>query len=159
MLRARTAGAMAALVLLAHGAPGRADEGEWETDATFGVAILTYPTASAPPVAALSRTPPRAMLPMPSGGCRDCVSSVGPGGSLSVAHWLGRVLRAVVSFDASQHPEFDVGLHSGAAGLGVGTKMGSLPLFAHGDVLLGMYRIDGAVDQTSVGIQIVIGLD
>jgi hypothetical protein len=65
----------------------------------------------------------------------------------------------VLSVDASWHPGFRTAIYGGAVGVGFATRMGSLPLFGHAEVLAGLAAVAGVQTHSSLDLQISIGLD
>jgi hypothetical protein len=144
------------VAILLGATAARAQPAEWPTDewqigASSGFAILTYPsTASLRPLL---------FPPMSAPPCHGCISSAGEGVELEAARWIGPVLRLAAAVDASRHPSVGTDVYGAAVGPGVGTRMGHLAIYPHGDVLLGASRFAGPVDATSFAIHIVIGVD
>ncbi len=142
--------ALLALTSAARAGAPEGDDGGWEAGVTAGFAPFTYPSTRSLRPLAFPTTPPP---------CPTCISSGGEGVSISVARFVRSAIRISASFDASREPRFALDTRDLTAGAGLGTQMGSLPLFAHLGVELGVARIRGPVDATSFAFRMSIGLD
>ena len=142
--------ALAVLAIATARAAAGVDDDRWDVALSTGIAVLTYPSTASLRPRVIPTTPPP---------CPRCISSAGEGVAVSATRRFGVITRLVVRADASRHPSFGVDLRGVAAGAGFATQMGSLPLFAHGQALLGATRFAGPVDATAFAVHIIVGLD